>query len=55
MAKRFEEGIAVKVPKGTRAELRTVAAKRYETICGIARSAILKELQEARREEKSAA
>jgi predicted transcriptional regulator len=55
MAVKFEEVISVKVPKGTREELTKLAQKRYLTACTIARTAIMAEIEKARREEKPAA
>jgi predicted transcriptional regulator len=52
MSHRFEEVLTVKVPKGTREALQRLAEKRYLTIGSVIRVAIMRELEEAGREEE---
>jgi hypothetical protein len=47
MAKKFEEYIQVKLPSGAKEKLAKVASRKYDSVGGIARKAIMKELEAA--------
>ena len=48
MATNFTEVLPVRLPEGTRHELAQIAKRRYESLCSVARKAIMKEIERAR-------
>jgi hypothetical protein len=47
MAKKFEEYIQVKLPTGAKGQLAKVAARKYDSVGGLARKLLMKELEAA--------
>ena len=45
MAKKFEEYIQVKLPSGAKEQLAKVASRKYDSVGGIARKAIMEKLE----------
>jgi hypothetical protein len=46
MAVKFEEFVQTKVPQGTREAMAKIAARKYDTISGLARKAIMEKLEQ---------
>jgi predicted transcriptional regulator len=55
MTQKYEEIVVVRVPKGTREALHRIAEKRYLALSTVARTAIMKEIEEERRKIPKAA
>jgi len=45
MSLKFEEYINVKLPAGTKEQLAKLAAKKYDSVSGLARKLLMKELE----------
>jgi predicted transcriptional regulator len=51
MAKKFGEYIQVKLPDGAKEDLAKIAAQRYQSVCSVARQAIMEVIDRTKQSE----